>query len=77
MVEKYKETKEKVEFECFADDGDSARAQFRATYNDVVRPYRYKVRAYVAVPGLGRSFAWKDVETFLGPIRDLRRDSKR
>lgn len=58
----HKETGEKVSYECFADDIAGARVQFRAAYGDTVSPYRYKVRVYPAVPGLGRSFAWRDVE---------------
>jgi hypothetical protein len=33
-------------------------AEFRRRVGDVTRPYQHKVRAYLAVPGLGRSFAW-------------------
>ena len=58
---KHKTTGEKEVHECFAADAAAARADFRQRYDDTARPYRYKVRAYPAVPGLGRSFAWKDV----------------
>jgi len=58
----HKETKEKESFECHAADGDAARAEFRRTFNDMQKPFKYKLRAHRAVPGLGRSFAWRDVE---------------
>lgn len=57
----HKETKETYSLELFAADGDAARAEFRRVYDDTAQPYKYKLRAYPAVPGLGRSFAWKDV----------------
>ena len=59
----HKVTGEKEVFECFADDAAGAREQFRAAYDDTAKPYKYKLRNYPAVPGLGRSFAWQDVET--------------
>lgn len=59
---KHKQTGEMEIHECFADNAAHAREQFRAVYDDTVQPYKYKLRNYPAVPGLGRSFAWKDVE---------------
>lgn len=53
---------ETLEFVCKADSAADARAQFRKQYHDEKRPYKYKVSCSRAVPGLGRSFAWKDVE---------------
>lgn len=53
-----KDTDEKVELELFGPDAASVTAEFRRRYDDTTKPYRYKVRAYLAVPGLGRSFAW-------------------
>ena len=67
----HKETGEKYSHECFAPDADGARADFRAKYDDTARPYKYKLRAHRAVPGLGRSFAWKDVETQLVQIEEF------
>ncbi len=58
---KHKETGETETHECFVADADAARADFRLRYDDTAKPYKYKLRAYPAVPGLGRSFAWKDV----------------
>ena len=59
---KRKDTGEVYVFECVAPTIEAARYQFRVAYDDTVRPYRYTLGAYPAVPGLGRSFAWKDIE---------------
>ena len=59
---KHKETSEKEIFECQAQDAADARRQFREAYNDTARPFKYQLSASKAVPGLGRNFAWKDVE---------------
>jgi len=54
----HKETGEEAEVELFGPDSRSVVAEFRRRVGDVTRPYQHKVRAYLAVPGLGRSFAW-------------------
>lgn len=59
---KRKETGEKEEMTTVADDAADARYQFRRAFNDLARPHRYELRVYPAVPGLGRNFAWLDVE---------------
>lgn len=51
-----------VEFVCRAESAADARKQFREKHNDEKRPYKYKLSCSAAVPGLGRSFAWKNVE---------------
>lgn len=60
-----KDTKELYNFECTAPTAESARAKFRKAYDDTAKPYKYVLKAYAAVPGLGRDFAWRDVETEL------------
>jgi hypothetical protein len=62
-----KDTKEKVELEMTGVDVADVRNQFRQLYDDTARPYRYKVRIYPAVPGLGRSHAWGDHEFISAP----------
>lgn len=62
---KNKETNEVVKFECTAADAATAREHFRNAYHDWRRPYKYKLSATAAVPGLGRNFAWKDIKTAL------------
>jgi len=66
----HKETGEKAVHECFVADAAAARESFRSTYDDTARPYKYKIRTYPAVPGLGRSFAWKNIEVEL-PVLQL------
>lgn len=56
-----KGTGEKYTYECMAPDAAAARSSFRTAYDDTVRPYKYVVKQYAAVPGLGRSFAWNDI----------------
>ncbi len=56
-----KQTGEKVDFLAHASSEAQARRLFRRAYDDTVRPHKYRVAVYRAVPGLGRSFAWKDV----------------
>ena len=65
-----KDTKELTKFECTAADAKEARTKFRAAFADTQRPFKYKLTATAAVPGLGRRFAWKDVQTSL-PIVTL------
>lgn len=57
-----KDTGEKYEEEIRASDKADAREQFRQAYDDTVRPYKFKVAVHPAVVGLGRNFAWQDVE---------------
>jgi hypothetical protein len=59
---KHKETGEVEQFECEAPSAQVARSLFRYAFNDVERPYRYKLSASQAVPGLGRNFKWQDVD---------------
>lgn len=37
---------------------DGARAIFRVNYDDLVKPFKYRLSVSMAVPGLGRRFAW-------------------
>ncbi len=62
---KHKETGELYVHECTATSADMARVSFRTTYDDTAKPFKYVLSAYPAVPGLGRSFAWQDVEVEL------------
>lgn len=55
------ETGELAEMEVHAADVAGARAIFRTNYDDTVRPYKYKLSATRAVPGLGRTFKWHDL----------------
>jgi hypothetical protein len=59
---KRKDTKEVVVFECLAESAVEARTVFRVNHDDQVKPYRYVLDAYRAVPGLGRDSAWRDLE---------------
>jgi hypothetical protein len=54
----HKTTGEKVEVELHGASAATVVAAFRQTYKDA-RPYQWQVRASLAVPGLGRSFAWQ------------------
>lgn len=67
----HKETGEKITFECRVESVAEARRQFRFVHGDNVKPYKYKVRAYPAVPGLGRSFVWKNVKVELPVLQDF------
>ncbi|QDT26824.1 hypothetical protein Enr10x_21340 [Gimesia panareensis] len=59
----HKETGEKETWDCTAIDAVTARREFRYAFDDASRPYKYKVKAYPAVPGLGRDFAWAELMT--------------
>lgn len=58
----HKETGERVEMQLFGASERAVVAQFRQRHGDTKRPFRYKARASMAVPGLGRSFAWTKME---------------
>ena len=58
----HKDTGEVIAYDCVVETAADARHEFRTAYDDTKRPHKYKLRAYPAVPGLGRSYAWKDVE---------------
>jgi hypothetical protein len=54
-------TGEKIKYETNADDAATARLNVRSVLKDV-RPYQWALSVSQAVPGLGRSFAWGDLE---------------
>jgi hypothetical protein len=51
-----------IKFTCEADDAAGSRKQFREQYDDTKRPFKYKTSCIAAVPGLGRNFAWYNVD---------------